>query len=83
MCSENFPGGLIFSREGPKLSLNQVPDQWVSYFHRNESLQNPRIGLESTSLPVVKNILAKIKKIIRVIVNKENKQSLCYTDVLR
>ena len=57
MCSENFPGGLIFSREGSKLSLNQVPDQWVSYFHRNESFQNPRIGLESTSYLVnIENI---------------------------
>ena len=62
MCSENFPGGLIFSRGGPKLILNQVPDLWVSYFHRNECLQNPRIGLESTTrplFPVVKNISAE------------------------
>ena len=56
ICSKNFQGHLKFSRGGPKLILNQVPDLWVPYFQRNESLKKSLNWLRLNTSGLVKNI---------------------------
>ena len=68
MCSEKFPGGLIFSRGGPKLILNQVPDLWVPYFQIYKSFKYPlkciRINMQDPGSSRSKIIDSEMKKII-------------------